>query len=202
MICIRIYPNQLPRSARRRSTLALAVIASLNVLIDRVAILLACTSCSSLIDTVASLAVRLGMNRRFRGWNSKPLAVSCLVALLVSLAFLVRQRTRCQQQSSGDGTSIGYTGFARSGNAGKRQRVLGVKEDVTSGLKVRPNTHGLLLVPNDTTGPHPIEGLLAEAEAKAKAIDEKNKGILYLRDAVKDYENTYGMKPPRGFEKW
>jgi len=124
MICIRIYPNQLPRSARRRSTLALAVIASLNVLIDRVAILLACTSCSSLIDTVASLAVRLGMNRRFRGWNSKPLAVSCLVALLVSLAFLVRQRTRCQQQSSGDGTSIGYTGYARSGNAGKRQRVL------------------------------------------------------------------------------
>ena len=164
--------------------------------------LLACTSCTSLLETIASLADQLRMNRRFRGWNSKPLAVSCLVALLVSLAFLVRQRTRCQQQSSSDGTSIGYTGFARSGNAGKRQRVLGVKEDVTSGLKVRPNTHGLLLVSNDTTGPHPIEGLLAEAEAKAKAIEQKNKGILYLRDAVKDYENMYGMKPPRGFEKW
>jgi beta-1,2-xylosyltransferase len=129
-----------------------------------------------------------------RGANSKPLAVSCLIALVVCLAFLLHQRTQSPRQGSGSPTG------AR--NPASRKPVRGSKDGDVQGRAIHPNTHGLLLVSKDITGPHPIEGLLADAEAKAKAIEKKNKDILYLRDAVKDYETAFGMKPPRGFEKW
>ncbi|KAH8084097.1 hypothetical protein HD553DRAFT_342487 [Filobasidium floriforme] len=138
------------------------------------------------------------MNRRFRGSNSKPLALSCLVGLLICLAILVRQRAQSRQQRLD-----GDIGEGRPGNTGRSsQYFAAIPGGDYPRHAIRPNTHGLLVVPKDINGPHPIEGLLAEAEAKAKAIEKKNKDILYLRDAVRDYEQTYGMKPPRGFEKW
>lgn len=138
------------------------------------------------------------MNRRFRGSNSKPLALSCLVALLICLAILVRQRAQSRQQRLD-----GNIGEGNPGNTGRpSQYIAAIPGGDHPRHAIRPNTHGLVLVPKDSNGPHPIEGLVAEAEAKAKAIEKKNKDILYLRDAVRDYEQAYGMKPPRGFEKW
>jgi beta-1,2-xylosyltransferase len=69
-------------------------------------------------------------------------------------------------------------------------------------LREKPNTHGHLLVPSNYTGSHPITKLIQEAEAKAKAIEKKNKSIKYLRDAVADYETAFGVRPPRGFDEW
>jgi hypothetical protein len=128
-------------------------------------------------------------------WNRNPLAFACFVTLLITLALLL---TRGQDQTerlwSNDNRKI-------IPSPGTHSRS---KDPSGKGIigNIRPNTYGHLVVSQDYTGPHPIEALLEEAEIKAEAIEHKNKGIKYLRDAVADYEKAFGMPPPRGFEKW
>ncbi|WVQ71619.1 hypothetical protein IAR50_001159 [Cryptococcus sp. DSM 104548] len=49
---------------------------------------------------------------------------------------------------------------------------------------------------------HPIALLIEQAAQKAKAMEAKIASIKSVGDAARDYIQAFGMKPPRGFERW
>jgi hypothetical protein len=51
-------------------------------------------------------------------------------------------------------------------------------------------------------GEHPIEVLMKRAEEQYAAVQEKMRSVVTLADAVRDYEETWKMPPPGGFDKW
>lgn len=66
---------------------------------------------------------------------------------------------------------------------------------------------GLLEVRLSTTGKtirrrHPINELIEKAEQKAIKIQELKESIKTLDDAVANYQDTFGLDPPEGFDKW
>jgi hypothetical protein len=155
--------------------------------------------------------------------QSKPLGVACFVFLAVLLAVLVQLR------SSSDGTSTGSHNHSTSGKGNGNGRAIrqGLVHPYHSSVfsssskstsrssgsnkksnshghpkAVKPDTYGMMVVPPTHTSEHPITTLIRRGKNKAEAMENKIQGIRFLRDAVKDYEDAFGMKPPRGFEKW
>ncbi|ORY33787.1 glycosyl transferase family 90-domain-containing protein [Naematelia encephala] len=49
---------------------------------------------------------------------------------------------------------------------------------------------------------HPVELLIERGKALAAAMEARIEQVGALADVVTDYEKGYGMKPPRGFDKW
>lgn len=49
---------------------------------------------------------------------------------------------------------------------------------------------------------HPVELLIERGRAQAKAIEDRIASVKTLEDAVADYEQAWGMKPPKGFDYW
>ena len=49
---------------------------------------------------------------------------------------------------------------------------------------------------------HPIELLIQRAEAQHRAVQRKLRTVVTLADAVQDYEDTWKLPPPLGFDKW
>nr|WVH01970.1 glycosyl transferase family 90 protein [Naematelia aurantialba] len=49
---------------------------------------------------------------------------------------------------------------------------------------------------------HPIELLIERGKTLAAEMEARIEKVTALEDVVQDYEMGYGMKPPRGFEKW
>ncbi|RXK36431.1 hypothetical protein M231_06275 [Tremella mesenterica] len=54
--------------------------------------------------------------------------------------------------------------------------------------------------PGDTK--HPIELLIERAKRQADSIDAQIEEVTSLEDSVDEYERGYGMKPPKGFDRW
>jgi beta-1,2-xylosyltransferase len=54
--------------------------------------------------------------------------------------------------------------------------------------------------PSDTK--HPIERLMERAKKQVKALESRINQVETLDDAVEEYETSYGMAPPKGFEDW
>lgn len=49
---------------------------------------------------------------------------------------------------------------------------------------------------------HPVELLIEKGRKVHQEIEARIAGITELRDAVEDYEKSWGMKPPKGFDYW
>ncbi len=67
------------------------------------------------------------------------------------------------------------------------------------------NTHGLWTIsPSEISKlkQHPITTLISEARLKASSIEAKIERIQSLEQAITDYEQSFGLPPPLGFEQW
>lgn len=49
---------------------------------------------------------------------------------------------------------------------------------------------------------HPLELLVERGKRLAAEQEAKIREVQTLEDAVDEYESEYGMKPPKGFDKW
>lgn len=49
---------------------------------------------------------------------------------------------------------------------------------------------------------HPLELLVERGKRLAAEQEAKIREVQTLEDAVDEYEREYGMKPPKGFDKW
>ena len=49
---------------------------------------------------------------------------------------------------------------------------------------------------------HPIERLIARAKKQVAAMESHISEVQSVDDAADEYERVFGMKPPKGFERW
>lgn len=112
-------------------------------------------------------------------------------------------------RSSSYGTGRPTTRRTRASASGLSEVSTLVASLTAAGAKLVTNEKlGLLEVPPMDSGTesvmsrHPIDILIAQGKQRAAEVEAKIASIVSLEDAVRDYEQAFGMKPPRGFERW
>ena len=72
----------------------------------------------------------------------------------------------------------------------------------SSGIELDIDSRGLITFVPGQTSRHPIELLIERANIQAAQQAARIREVRTLEDAVEEYEEGFGMKPPRGFERW
>ena len=127
--------------------------------------------------------------------QTRVLGFLLVIAVVVLTHYLFTSPTAVRPSVSSSDQAIATRRNAHSSPLSHRHPSLRLPDSV------KIDSRGLVAYdPRDQV--HPIERLIERGRKLAEAMQMRIDTEDSLPDAVKDYERAYGMKPPRGFDKW
>ncbi|WVQ98701.1 hypothetical protein IAU59_005832 [Kwoniella sp. CBS 9459] len=135
------------------------------------------------------------------------LALTILVSLLVIHQYLPPS-SLTQLRSQRSASSSDSTSSSRSSSS---SRPLQLNEDKNAwsrelytheGTGLAIDHRGLTHYTPGSNKVHPIEALIERGKEMAKELEKKIERVKTVEDSVDDYEEAFGMRPPKGFESW